>query len=591
MKRTFTTLLFGLSLLSVQAQSLNWAYSIQNPSNVQEAMLGLGSDGQNRFAVLGLGVDWKNADFVGGNPLYNTGYSFVAAYDKNAGIIWENPTVQINTWTTTASGIGMNDQGETFVFGSFSTILDFDPGPGTTNLTPSGWDAYLQKFDTSGALVWASNAHTEGRPDIMAFFSDGRSLLMAAVTSSTTVDLSGGGTVALNVGYCMIEFGLNGEVLDAHGIDIIGSTVNFKVFGLEIDADDNIYLCGAFDGKADFDFGVGNSNWEAQMSMDAYVVKLNGNYELQWQKRFGDLDQGQAPGWDYADDLKVASNGDVFVAGEFVWTCDFDPDDNPGTFVYTADLSSQSPDAFIMKYDSSGVLQWVKAIGEDSTVNNYNKDLSIWHMDLAGDKLYVTGVITGAADFDPGPGVAFRVTNLGGSAMFMGRYDTAGNYETVFLIDDLDPNPFALSYEEPAGIEVLPNGQVITGGFFQKIVDFDPEPGTYLLDCDSTGGNYYFDKDLFIASYNLNPSPNGIEENLSEGAIRVFPNPTEGIVQIECQFNKGNAELYNLAGQVIFRKEIEQGKATFDLSGYAAGLYVLRISDNSHSLFRKVILR
>ncbi|MDP6162158.1 MAG: hypothetical protein QF837_05700, partial [Acidimicrobiales bacterium] len=53
----------------------------------------------------------------------------------------------------------VDSSGNIYTTGDFSGTADFDPGPGTTNLTQNGggYDAFVSKLNSSGDLVWAKS--------------------------------------------------------------------------------------------------------------------------------------------------------------------------------------------------------------------------------------------------------------------------------------------------------------------------------------------------------------------------------------------------------------------------------------------------
>ena len=69
----------------------------------------------------------------------------------------------------------------------------------------------------------------------------------------------------------------------------------------------------------------------------------------------------------------------------------------------------------------------------------------------------------------------------------------------------------------------------------------------------------------------------------SEIKLKVFPNPTNDFVLI--QFNKtienSDYTLFNLTGKILKSKQINSTETRLDLSNYASGQYILKLTKNS----------
>ena len=118
--------------------------------------------------------------------------------------------------------------GNIYTTGSFLDTIDFDPGPGTYNLSSAGWkDIFIQKLDANGNFIWAKSM----------------------------------GGVSYDVG--------NSITIDALG---------------------NIYIIGVFEDTVDFDPGTGTYYLTSAGSRDIFIQKLDSSGNFIWAKSAGGSD-------------------------------------------------------------------------------------------------------------------------------------------------------------------------------------------------------------------------------------------------------------------------------------------------------------
>ena len=72
-----------------------------------------------------------------------------------------------------------------------------------------------------------------------------------------------------------------------------------------------------------------------------------------------------------------------------------------------------------------------------------------------------------------------------------------------------------------------------------------------------------------------------LEDLLAERKVKIYPNPTKGILAVEIDNlegdTKGEYSIHNAAGSLIKKQKAASGKTTFDLTSQPTGVYFLRI--------------
>jgi hypothetical protein len=169
----------------------------------------------------------------------------------------------------------------------------------------------------------------------------------------------------------------------------MGGTQEEFAADIATDAQSNVLISGYFNGTADFDPGATVSNLTSSGAEDIFITKLTATGDLSWVVSIG----GTAA--DKATSIATDAQGNVYAAGFFTGTVDFDP----GAGVSELTSSGSLSDIFLVKLNSAGAFQWVKQIGNLATESYCNLQT-----DGQGNIL-LSSVFTGTIDLDPGPGV------------------------------------------------------------------------------------------------------------------------------------------------------------------------------------------
>ncbi len=199
---------------------------------------------------------------------------FVSSLDQDGNYRWTGTLGGVSRDEAVAVGLGPD--GTVHTFGVFEGTVDFDPGPGTVELSFSNQAGYIQKLDNAGDLVWVRGMGGDG-------------ILRAAdvaVTSSGQVHVIGDltGQIDFDPGPDVFEFTGDppGDVyvaeLDEFGSFgwaglLAGSGINIA-YGVAADDSGGVFTTGTFTETMDFDPGPGTFEITAPSTFDVFVSKL-----------------------------------------------------------------------------------------------------------------------------------------------------------------------------------------------------------------------------------------------------------------------------------------------------------------------------
>ncbi len=467
--------------------------------------------------------------------------------------------------------IATDQSGNIYVTGFFKGTTDFDPGPGAYNLTSTGGrsDVFVLKLDSNGIFVFARNIGS----GLFGLFGTVSGAIAIANSEaiyitggfSNTVDFDGGpNTQPLTaVGFVdvfVLKLDLDGNFLWAKqfgGTDSqnFGYSVALSPFG-------DLYLCGYFTNKVDFDPNAGVFNLQGPNGQyNTYICKLSKDGNLIWAKNLG----GEKSIFGYS--LALNANEEVLVAGEFQQTIDFDP--GPGSY----NLSGGG--TYILKLSKTGNFIWAKNLPATS----YNDASGIMTLDTKGN-VYLIGSFTGQRDFDPGTN-SYLLNSIG--------YNPAAssNFSDIFVLSLSMEGDFrwarsigSVGEDNGTSISVSDDQYIHFAGGYSKEMDIDPGQDIYVLPPHNFSLS---SSDVFIAKWGQLNSFIGIIPPVS---ATIAPNPVKEtlVIRLGVPTSNINVALYTTNGMLVFEKYYEKATdITLDLN-ILRGVYLLHIRNDHRSL-------
>lgn len=365
------------------------------------------------------------------------------------------------------------DNSNNIILSGITFGMDFDPDPDTVYMysPPLGSQGlYLAKYDTSGNYIYGKGADY-AYPQAMY------------VDALNNIYLTGsfGGTVDFDLGTGTALFTATPSSVDIFiaKYDPLGNYIFVKTTegtatdqanSITLDNNSNIYITGEYWATTDFDPGPGVANLiNSDGYPDAFVAKYDATGNYIFATKIGDEDN------DKGTSVILDNNKNIYVAGEFADTIDVDP--GPGIFMIYPDPTLVH-NSFIIKYDSLGIL---------IDGNVINTSISSIAFDSSSN-IFATGRYSQTCDFDPSPAIAI-ITTPANIDVFIAKYDSNCDYLWAGNIGNW---PFSSPYNEFAKkVRTDNNGNIYVAGFFKDAVDFDPSPGTAILNSGTTNDIYF----------------------------------------------------------------------------------------------------
>jgi len=319
-------------------------------------------------------------------------------------------------------------------------------------------DAFVQKYDPSGALVWAQQfgSAKDDLPNAIRVDASGSVYVVGATYGSLTGEANGGVDAfvrkhdAAGAPVWTRQFGTGGVVsaqsvtLDARGNVYVGGTTNAALAGQTRAGQD-----------------------------DAYVRKYDPLGTLVWTRQFGSSD------FDYCSEIGIDGSGNVYVTGiarkalpgqtsaggafvhtydvhgAFVSTLQFGTMNAGGIHVHrdvsgmlylTGTIMGTLPgqtsagllDAFLQKFDSGGTLLWGHQFGASD-----HDSVHAVVVDASGS-VFVAGHASGSLP---------EQTGFGGGDAFVREYDASGMLKWPGLVGtDLGDTALAIALDGSGGV-------------------------------------------------------------------------------------------------------------------------------------------
>lgn len=255
-----------------------WAFSLGTSSSNDEGF-GITSDPSSNVFVTGRFQNTVDFDPSASTATLTTGGNaeiFLAKYDAAGTYQWAS-----NFGSGGADfgyAVATDATGNIYLTGYFSSVADFDPSVGTATLSSNGGaDAFLAKYNTSGAYQWAFkigsglsdfgqgvSADGLGNIYVTGYFQGLTDFDPSASTSTLTPT---GGRDAFVAAY-----NASGNYQWAVKL---GGAVDDEGWDISADAIGNIYLTGYFQGVTDFDPSPSTYTLNSTSNNhDVFIMKL-----------------------------------------------------------------------------------------------------------------------------------------------------------------------------------------------------------------------------------------------------------------------------------------------------------------------------
>ncbi len=443
------------------------------------------------------------------------------------------------------------------------------------------WDAYIIKFDSASARLWATyyggNENDYGNhlctdntgTLYVTGFTHSDDFPVTPMTGAYNQDTSGGYDDVY-----ILKFDTNCAIQWA---TYYGGNEDESAKSICCDNNGNIYLTGEARGSSfptyasvgaynQMVYGGGNS--------DAFILKFDNAGVLQWSTFYGDVE------FDKGIDICSDNSNSIYVTGT-THSPAFPLQNLSGA--YNQATHGGNSDAYILKFDNSNARLWATYYG-----GNYKDDVTAINVDNSS-YINLCGT-TESADFPVKSltGAYNQSTKADKRDAFILRFNNSSErlWATYYGDDDYD-DAYSICND-------LPGNTYVCGGTFSDAFPIQDLNGAY-NDTTLEG-----DSDAFILKFS--PTPVGIDEvsNSSNEAMlyQNFPNPADNYTTIKFSLEKDSfvkIVICDLCGKevlvavegMLFKGEHD---ISIDVKQLKDGIYFYKLITKDNYSTRKMIV-
>ncbi len=368
----------------------------------------------------------------------------------------------------------VDEQGATYMIGSFGGTVDFDPSEATTTLSSaSERDIFVAKYDAAGGLLFVNQMQTATAGESISYAeditvdTDGNVFVAASFVNRITLGTTVLGTTVLGTtvlgttvltstprengessrDILLARYSATGELVFAYAIGGPGTDYGYA---LATTPDNKLLLTGRFQGRVDFDPGAGTTVLEGEdNSTDIYLARYNSDGSLDAVVRAGGTD------YQLANTLAVDGQGNVIIGGTYRNRLFFDRN---STFNHP-----DTRNGFVAKYDADLRFQWALPLRLPQNRASEDWETTLFLRLDPADNILVTGKFSGQLT------IAGQELNATGSTtdIYLARIRPDGTLD------------FARRYggagdEETRDVAVGSDGTLYLVGNFAGGLDLDP---------------------------------------------------------------------------------------------------------------------
>ena len=306
------------------ASNGNFVWAKQVGGANHEFARGVAVDAGGTISVVG--GFYGTGDFDPGPGVFNmtsSGFkdAFVLRLTAAGDLVWSRQ-LSGNSQDEEAYGVAVDGMGNVYATGSFFNTVDFDPGPGTFNLSSAGGDdIFLVKLDAAGNLGWAKSVGGSGGGDNgWSVTLDASNGVYAVGAFFGTVDFNPGAGVAnlTSAGgqdIYVLKLDTSGNYVWARGLGSSNANIGYDV---TVGGQD-VYVTGYYAGSAEFTFEGQTVTLTSAGGDDIFVARLDSTGTLKWAGLMGGGSGDQGRG------IAVDASNAIYTTGSFGATADFDP--------------------------------------------------------------------------------------------------------------------------------------------------------------------------------------------------------------------------------------------------------------------------